>query len=84
MKVDVYRTKNPAAGFVFVPQGNELPPSLKRPEGAAIKPWKTTDLSKSGERYGLTEAERVAALDAITKDGYATLASKPKPRQLKQ
>lgn len=77
MKVDVYRTKNPEA-FLFVPHGSELPESVKRPVGTAVKPWKTTDLSKSGERYGLSEAERLAVLDGIAKDGQATLGPKPK------
>jgi hypothetical protein len=78
MKVDVYRTANPAAGFLFVPHGSEPPPSAKRPGGAALKPWKTTDLSQPGSRIGLTEDERVAVLDGIAKVGHATVVPKPK------
>lgn len=80
MKVDIYRTKNPA-GFLFVPHGSELPASVKRPDGAAVKPWKTTDLSKSGERNGLSEAERLAVLSTMAEHGQAMVTAPPKAKR---
>jgi hypothetical protein len=81
MKVDVYKTKNPPDGLLFVAHGADLPPSIKRPEGVAIKPWKTADFSKSGERIGFTEEERVAVLENVAQHGQATLPPKPKPKR---
>jgi len=81
MKLDVYKIKTPAFGYLFLPHGSELPQSIKRPGGVAIKPWKTTDLTAAGERIGLTDEERLAVVACVTEHGQATMTPLPKPRR---
>lgn len=70
MKTDVYLTTRRNL-FVFVQQGSELPPAVRRPEGMPIKPWRTVDLTRPGNRHAMTEDERQALLAAIGQHGYA-------------
>ncbi|MBN8884446.1 MAG: hypothetical protein J0I77_01890 [Rudaea sp.] len=74
-RIDIYPLARGV--FAFVPHGNPLPPSLARHDGRPVRRMKTVSLNKPGSRSGLSEKERLAALDQIAASGFA-IVGKPK------